>query len=73
VPGSGLDNIGARVLAHGGTFTIESSLGQGTTVKGMIPVRSTARVAFDDSRGGDADIFVFPAGIYRVSGRTPSS
>jgi signal transduction histidine kinase len=73
VPGSGLDNIGARVLAHGGTLTISSSLGQGTTVKGTIPIRSATSTAVDDADSGDCDIAVFPVGIYRVSSTIPSS
>ncbi len=36
-PGSGLQNMTDRLDAHGGSLTIDSALGQGTTVTGRLP------------------------------------
>jgi signal transduction histidine kinase len=72
-PGSGLDNIGARILAQGGTVEIASRVGHGTTIMGVIPTRSSPGVTIDPAVGGGSDIAVFPHGIYRVSGTTPRS
>lgn len=38
VPQSGLDNMRARAVRHGGTFSVESAAGQGTTVAWSVPV-----------------------------------
>ncbi|MDQ3708744.1 MAG: sensor histidine kinase, partial [Actinomycetota bacterium] len=43
--GSGLQNMADRLAAHGGTLTIHSAQGQGTTVSGQLPVRTPQPVA----------------------------
>jgi signal transduction histidine kinase len=35
--GAGLDNIADRVSAAGGVLSIESALGRGTSVSGLLP------------------------------------
>ncbi len=38
--GSGLQGMSDRLAAHGGTLTVRSHPGQGTTITGRLPVRS---------------------------------
>ncbi|PUA79333.1 GAF domain-containing sensor histidine kinase [Nocardioides currus] len=40
-PRSGLDNMRARALRHGGTFVVESAAGTGTTVEWTVPAMPT--------------------------------
>jgi signal transduction histidine kinase len=44
-PGAGLMNLRDRLAAVGGVVTIESEIGVGTRVAGMLPVRRTTRAA----------------------------
>jgi signal transduction histidine kinase len=45
-PGSGLQGMSDRVAAHGGTLTVRSRPGQGTTITGLLPTseRAAARL-----------------------------
>jgi signal transduction histidine kinase len=37
-PGTGMNNMSDRLDALGGKLSVESSLGEGTTVRGEVPV-----------------------------------
>ena len=41
-PGNGLGNLKRRLQAIGGSFTLESRLGAGTTVSLLLPVAAAA-------------------------------
>jgi signal transduction histidine kinase len=50
-PGSGLQGMSDRVAAHGGTLTVRSRPGQGTTIAGRLPTSErTARQSADSAR-----------------------
>ena len=48
--GSGLQGMSDRLAAHGGTLTVRSQPGQGTTITGRLPVRSGSRLRRRRSR-----------------------
>ena len=55
--GSGLQGMSDRLAAHGGTLTITSQPGHGTTITGRLPIRSGS-----SSGGGDRADHVQPGG-----------
>jgi len=55
--GSGLQGMSDRLAAHGGTLTVTSHPGQGTTITGRLPARSVS-----GSGGGDRADHVQPGG-----------
>ena len=57
--GSGLQGMSDRLAAHGGTLTIRSQPGQGTTITGCLPARSSSG---SGSGGGDRGDHVLAGG-----------
>ena len=52
-PGAGLQNMEDRVAALGGTLTVTSAPGRGTTVEGWLPVPPTSHEPSRPATGGD--------------------
>ena len=59
--GSGLQGMSDRLAAHGGTLTVRSQPGQGTTITGRLPARSGPGSG-SASGGGDRADHVQPGG-----------
>jgi signal transduction histidine kinase len=59
--GSGLQGMSDRLAAHGGTLTVSSRPGQGTTITGRLPVPSNSGSG-SGSGGGDRADHVQPGG-----------
>jgi signal transduction histidine kinase len=59
--GSGLQGMSDRLAAHGGTLTVTSQPGQGTTITGCLPIRSGSSPG-PGSGGGDRADHVQPGG-----------
>jgi hypothetical protein len=60
-PGHGLTNLGDRLAALGGSLTIDSSPGNGTRVRGSVPVELEPGGPGSDP-GGEATSSPTPAG-----------
>jgi glucose-6-phosphate-specific signal transduction histidine kinase len=52
-PGTGIANMRDRIADVGGSLTLESLPGQGTTVSGIVPLPVTRLIALDRRRSAE--------------------
>ena len=70
--GSGLQGMSDRLAAHGGTLTVRSRPGQGTTITGRLPTSERTAAAGFDPPLGPPGLALVPSGASSRSQKPPA-